>query len=141
MAKLTPKQEKFCLEFIQCGNAAEAYRRAYSAEKMKPETVWNSAYKLMENGEVKARVQELRETAAQKAIVTLESHLADLARLRDLAEEDGQFSAAITAEISRGKAVGLYTERLKQEVSGPNGGAVQTSSEIVVRFVEADHGE
>lgn len=141
MAKLTPKQEKFCLEFIQCGNAAEAYRRAYSAEKMKPETVWNSAYKLMENGEVKARVQELRETAAQKAIVTLESHLADLARLRDLAEEDGQFSAAITAEISRGKAVGLYTERLKQEVSGPNGGAVQTSSEIVVRFVEADHGD
>lgn len=141
MAKLTPKQEKFCLEFIQCGNAAEAYRRAYSAEKMKPETVWNSAYKLMENGEVKARVQELRETAAQKAIVTLESHLADLARLRDLAEGDGQFSAAITAEISRGKAVGLYTERLKQEVSGPNGGAVQTSSEIVVRFVEADHGD
>lgn len=141
MAKLTPKQEKFCLEFIQCGNAAEAYRRAYSAEKMKPETVWNSAYKLMENGEVKARVQELRETAAQKAMVTLESHLADLARLRDLAEEDGQFSAAITAEISRGKAVGLYTERLKQEVSGPNGGAVQTSSEIVVRFVEADHGD
>ena len=141
MAKLTPKQEKFCLEFIQCGYAAEAYRRAYSAEKMKPETVWNSAYKLMENGEVKARVQELRETAAQKAIVTLESHLADLARLRDLAEEDGQFSAAITAEISRGKAVGLYTERLKQEVSGPNGGAVQTSSEIVVRFVEADHGD
>lgn len=139
MAKLTPKQEKFCLEFIQCGNAAEAYRRAYSAEKMKPETVWNSAYKLMENGEVKARVQELRETAAQKAIVTLESHLADLARLRDLAEEDGQFSAAITAEISRGKAVGLYTERLKQEVSGPNGGPVQ--EELTIKLVRPNHAD
>lgn len=141
MAKLTPKQEKFCVEFIQCGNAAEAYRRAYSAEKMKPETIWSNASRIMADSKVLARVSELRAEAAQKAMVTLESHLADLARLRDLAEEDGQFSAAITAEISRGKAVGLYTERLKQEVSGPNGGAVQTSSEIVVRFVEADHGD
>lgn len=141
MAKLTPKQENFCLEFIQCGNAAEAYRRAYSAEKMKPETVRNNAYKLLCDNDISTMVESLRNQAAQKAMVTLESHLADLARLRDLAEEDGQFSAAITAEISRGKAVGLYTERLKQEVSGPNGGAVQTSSEIVVRFVEADHGD
>jgi phage terminase small subunit len=141
MAKLTPKQEKFCLEFIQCGNAAEAYRRAYNTERMKPESIWVNSSKLMADANVAQRVAELRNQAAQKAMVTLESHLADLARLRDLAEEDGQFSAAITAEISRGKAVGLYTERLKQEVSGPNGGAVQTSSEIVVRFVEADHGD
>lgn len=141
MAKLTPKQEKFCLEFIQCGNAAEAYRRAYNTERMKPESIWVNSSKLMADANVAQRVAELRSQAAQKAMVTLESHLADLARLRDLAEEDGQFSAAITAEISRGKAVGLYTERLKQEVSGPNGGAVQTSSEIVVRFVEADHGD
>lgn len=139
MAKLTPKQEKFCLEFIQCGNAAEAYRRAYSAEKMKPETVWSNASRIMADSKVLARVSELRADAAQKAMVTLESHLADLARLRDLAEEDGQFSAAITAEISRGKAVGLYTERLKQEVSGPNGGAVQ--GELTIKLVRPGHAD
>lgn len=140
MAKLTPKQENFCQEYIQGGNAAEAYRRAYDAENMKPETVFNSAYKLMEHAGVKARIQELRSEAAKAAMVTLESHLADLARLRDLAEGDGQFSAAITAEISRGKAVGLYTERVKQELTGANGGPMQTASEIVVRFVEAENG-
>lgn len=139
MAKLTPKQEKFCIEYLQGGNAAEAYRRAYDAANMKPETVFNSAYKLMDHAGVKARIQELRDGAAQKAMVTLESHLADLARLRDLAEEDGQFSAAITAEISRGKAVGLYTERLKQEVTGANGGPID--NQLVIKLVRPKHAD
>ncbi|MGU9998175.1 terminase small subunit, partial [Bordetella avium] len=36
---LTPKQEAFALAYVETGNASEAYRRAYSAERMKPETV------------------------------------------------------------------------------------------------------
>ena len=116
MAKLTAKQEKFCTEFVQCGNASEAYRRAYSAGNMKPETVWSNASRLLDDSKVGARVRELQEAAAQKAQVTLEGHLEDLRRLRDMAVENGQFSAAITAEISRGKAVGLYTERVQADV-------------------------
>ena len=26
---LTPKQAKFCREYIKCGNATEAYKKAY----------------------------------------------------------------------------------------------------------------
>ena len=37
--KLTPKQERFCQVYIETGNASEAYRAAYNAEKMKPESV------------------------------------------------------------------------------------------------------
>lgn len=136
--KLTPKQEKFCTEFVQCGNAAEAYRRAYSAGKMKPETVWSNASRLLDDSKVTARVEELREAAAREAQVTLEGHLNDLRRLRDLAVEEGQLSAAITAEVSRGKAAGLYT--VKQELSGPDGGPVAQSQEIVVRFVQPEDG-
>ena len=36
---MTPKQEAFCLAFIETGNASDAYRRAYSAGKMKPATI------------------------------------------------------------------------------------------------------
>jgi len=39
----TQKQENFCLAYIECGNASEAYRRAYDAEYMKPETVRGTA--------------------------------------------------------------------------------------------------
>lgn len=133
---LTQKQESFCAEYVKCGNAAEAYRSAYKCEKMKPESVWSLASRLMSNVKVMSRVQELRDAAAKEAQVTLEGHLNKLAELRDMAIEDGQFSAAITAEVSRGKAAGLYTDKVKTEVSGPSGGPL--SSEILVRFVEPE---
>ena len=113
---LTQKQESFCVEYVRCGNAAEAYRSAYKCEKMKPESVWSLASRLMSNVKVMSRVQELRDAAAKEAQVTLEGHLEDLRRLRDIAVEEGQLSAAITAEISRGKAVGLYTDKVQADV-------------------------
>ena len=113
---MTQKQERFCAEYVKCGNAAEAYRSAYKCEKMKPESVWSLASRLMSNVKVMSRVQELRDAAAKEAQVTLEGHLEDLRRLRDIAVEEGQLSAAITAEISRGKAVGLYTDKVQADV-------------------------
>lgn len=117
--KLTAKQENFCLAYLETGNASEAYRRAYSAQKMKPETVNNKAHSLLKKGEIGARLDELRAPVRNRAQLTLESHLQRLAELSAKAEEDKQFSAAITAETNRGKAAGLYTE--KHEFAGPNG--------------------
>lgn len=114
---LTQKQEKFCSEYVKCGNAAEAYRRAYSAERMKPATIRNNAYKLLCNNDISTMLNKLRDAAAKEAQVTLEGHLNKLAELRDMAIEDGQWNAAITAEVSRGKAAGLYTERVKADVT------------------------
>lgn len=34
MASLTIKQEAFCQAYIETGNASEAYRTAYAADKM-----------------------------------------------------------------------------------------------------------
>lgn len=58
--RLTPKQEKFCIKYSECGNASEAYRYAYQADNMKPETVNNKAFGLLQKGEIGARVEELR---------------------------------------------------------------------------------
>ena len=41
----------------------------------------------------------------------------EMARLRDMAVENGQFAAAINAEYRRGQAVGLYVDR-KEVVTG-----------------------
>ena len=114
--RLTQKQENFCAEFIKCGNAAEAYRRSYNAKKMQDVSVWNASSRLMADSKIAERIQELRDAAAKEAQVTLEGHLNKLAELRDMAVEEGQFSAAITAEVSRGKAAGLYTERVQADV-------------------------
>ena len=114
---LTRKQERFCEEYVKCGNAAEAYRRAYKTDKMKSVTVWNESSKLMDNHDVTMRIKTIQDAAAKEAQVTLEGHLNKLAELRDMAISDGLINAAITAEVSRGKAAGLYTDRLKADVA------------------------
>jgi hypothetical protein len=48
---------------------------------------------------------------SQKDAVSLEKHLSTLHDLREEAKDQGQISAAITAEVHRGKAGGLYIDR------------------------------
>lgn len=59
---LTHKQEKFARLVAEGKDQSSAYREAYNSANMKPETVTNSAYKLMQNGELTARIQELKKT-------------------------------------------------------------------------------
>ena len=114
---LTPKRERFCQEVASGKSQAEAYRSAFNAENMKDETVHQAASRLMANSNVSARVEELREPIVKKAQITLESHLDDLMRLRNMAAKEKQYSAAISAEIARGKASGVHVEKSEQTVS------------------------
>ncbi len=76
--RLTPKQEKFCIKYSECGNASEAYRYAYQADNMKPETVNNKAFGLLQKGEIGARVEELRRVNQQLSEVKRADILARL---------------------------------------------------------------
>lgn len=114
---LTPKMEAFCLAYLKSGNASEAYRQSYNAENMKPETIKNKAHLLLKRGDVRATLDILRKPVVEAAQITLASHLEDLKTLRDRALEAEQFSAAITAETNRGKASGLYTEKIDHSSS------------------------
>lgn len=120
---LTQKQENFCLSYIETGNASEAYRRAYDAEKMKSETVTKRASEMLIDGDIAGRIAELRAPVVAKAQITLEQHLIDLKRLRDLAEASEKFGPAVQAEMARGKASGLYVD--KTELTGKDGGPVE----------------
>ena len=60
--ELTEKQENFCNYYLDTeGNASEAYRMAYDASKMKPETIWSTASALLASHKVSIRIDELRE--------------------------------------------------------------------------------
>jgi hypothetical protein len=52
-----------------------------------------------------------------QARITAENHLAELARARELALAHGQISAGVQAEHYRGKAAGLYEDRLRLTLS------------------------
>jgi phage terminase small subunit len=129
--KLTIKQENFCLEYVKCGNASEAYKKAYSAKKMKPSSVNRLAKQLIDNIKITSRIKELREPVIEKAQITLEGHLADLLTLRELAVKYQQISAAINAEIARGKAAGIHIEKSQVNLNTLN-------PMVIVRYGDKD---
>lgn len=79
--KLTPKQEAFCLAFITADSAADAYRQVYRTGRMNEKTVWESASRLMAFGKIRARIEELRAKAAEKAVLTEARVLEEVARI------------------------------------------------------------
>ena len=78
---LTVKQENFCNYYIESGNASDAYRRAYSCENMKNDTINNKAYELLNNGEITARIKELQEERKNKSDITKERILQELSSI------------------------------------------------------------
>ena len=110
---LTIKQENFCLAYIETSNASEAYRRSFNAEKMKAVTITKRASEFINRSDIAGRIQELRKPAINAAQFTLEEHLNALKKLRNDAAMANQFSAAINAEVNRGKVSGFYLDKSK----------------------------
>lgn len=133
--KLTPKQESFVLAYIETGNASEAYRRAYAWKGMSENAVNVEACKLLKHPKVSQRVAAMRAPAIEKAGITLEKHLDDLMRLRNMAVKDNKWAAAIQAEIARGKAAGLYVERT--ELTGKDGAPIPVMNVRVDDYLKA----
>ena len=70
---MTPKQERFCLAYIETGNASAAYRSAYDVSPTtKPETVWRKAKELLDHGKVAARIAELQAAHRQRHNMTID---------------------------------------------------------------------
>jgi len=106
---LTQKQENFCLKFIECGNASEAYRHAYDWENSKPEYIPRRAKEVLDNRNVSARLEQLRESIMKEHKITVDTLLEELeeARTCALTCETPQSSAAVTATMGKAKLLGL----------------------------------
>jgi phage terminase small subunit len=126
MAGLTPKREKFAQGVASGMSQADAYRSAFNVDKSTAKSVQELASRLMADVKVRSRVAELRAPVVEKVGVTLEGHLSCLADLREDARNVGQYSAAISAEIARGKAAGVY--EMKVKMTGPDGGPIAVTS-------------
>jgi hypothetical protein len=54
---------------------------------------------------------KFRDARSERLYFTFENHIAELAKLRNEAREKKAWSAAVNAEVARGKAAGLYVEQ------------------------------
>ena len=71
MKKLTPKQNKFAEEYVNTGNASEAYRRAYDVgADTKLETIASKASHLLAEYNISTRVKELQKQQVEEFKIT-----------------------------------------------------------------------
>lgn len=127
---LTPKQEAFCLAYMETGNASEAYRMAYDADGMKGATVNRSAKELLENPKITARLSTLRERAVERTMVTVDMLTANLLRIAQKGEELAEASGLSVARASMmdvAKLNGLVVDKAALT------GTMTTISEVVLR--------
>jgi hypothetical protein len=108
---LTEKQEKFCRIY-----ATEDVTRTEAAKLAGySDTTAPIAGSRFLNGRdyphILARIAEIKEELSRKYEVSFDGHVRQLAKIRDMALEKGNYTAAVAAEKSRGQVAGLYISR------------------------------
>lgn len=123
-----PRHERFAQELAKGKSASEAYANAgYKAND-------GNAATLKGNQRVEQRIAELLNKAASKTEVTIETLAAQLDEDRALAHKIEQPGAAVSASTAKAKLFGYMKE--KHEVTGANGGPVQTEDVSVLTAEE-----
>lgn len=115
---LTVKQEALAQAYIENGgNQSEAYRTAYNAENMAPETIWTEASVQFKNPKVAIRVLELQEQHRERHNVTVDSLTKELDEARSLAKDEAQPAAMTGATMGKAKLHGLITDKTKADIT------------------------
>lgn len=134
---LTPKQEAFCLAYIEAGNASEAYRLAgYSAGNDK--TTHEAASRLLKNSKVIARVMALQQKHVERHQVTVDDLVRELDEARKLALDTEAPAAAVAAIMGKGKLLGLIVDR--NQVGGDPNNPVRTHTVIEQVIIDSSKG-
>lgn len=153
MPKLTDKQAAFVREYLVDLNATQAAIRAGYSER----TASRIGPQLLGKTCVREAIEKAQAKRAQRVEVTQDYVLSNLVEVvertmqrapvldrkgEQVTDEEGRAVWTFDAKGANkalellGKHLGIFTDKVKAEVSGPDGGPV--ASEIVVRFVEPD---
>ena len=105
---LTPKQEKFCLEYVKDLNGTQAAIRAGYSEK----TAQEQSSRLLSNVIIQERVGQLKKRHAEKSEITAESLTKRFKEVSDTADKE---SDVLKALENLGKRIGYYEEHNDQK--------------------------
>ena len=113
---LTQKREVFARAYVECGNAPQAYARAFNCENFQPSKISSRANLLLKQVEVAAFIAMLREEAAKRNDITVDNLTQMLLEDRKLARDLGNPSAAIAAVRELGKLHGLMVDKVSLSI-------------------------
>lgn len=109
---LTGQQQEFVRHLLAGKTGADAYRLAYDCSNSSSATIIAHASRLRADANVSAWLAAGREAHLGTAILTRESHMAELERLKEIAIKTGNVGAAVQAEQLRGKVAGHQVDRI-----------------------------
>ena len=111
---LTPKQRRFCEEFIVDLNGTQAAIRAgYSAKTANPQ-----AARLLAKASVAAHVAKLQAEAAARNEISVDKVISMLAASYTDAKAANQHGPAVRAAELLGKRLGMFRDRVEVQESG-----------------------
>ena len=137
---LTQKQENFCLKYVECGNASEAYRHAYNAENMKPASIHVRASELLSDSKVSVRVEELKKQHAERHRLTVDDLLAELEEARRLALDTEAPAPAVSATMGKAKLLGMDKQIIDHQ-SSDGSMSPKDSSAAVIEALKRKHND
>lgn len=107
---LTPKQKKFCEEYLANGNNATkaAMAAGYSAK-----TAPFIGAENLKKPQIISFLEQQSNKEQEKFSYTKEQHFAELDELGALARRSGDIKAALKASELKGKLCGLYIEKVE----------------------------
>ena len=151
MPKLTDKQKEFVRQYLVDLNATQAAIRAGYSVK----TAYRQGADLLQKTSIREAIEKAQAKRARRVEVTQDYVLSNLVEVvertmqrapvldrkgEQVTDEEGRAVWTFDAKGANralellGKHLGIFTDKVKAEVSGPDGGPM--ASEIVVRFVE-----
>ena len=112
--KLTRRQEKFVKELVS-NDGLITLREAAIRAGFPPGSAHSRAWELTNKRicpHVVAEIERYREELDEQYKVGYKRHVRDLQKIRDISLENGAYSAAVQAEIARGRAQGdIYVSK------------------------------
>jgi len=137
--KLTERQIKFAELLVYNEGRKSPSECAYEAgDKTRPRQAASELRNPKIAPLVVKYIGELRAEIQEKYGITFEKHIGELAKLREDARAKGAWSAAINAEIARGKAGGLYVDQ-KLVLSGNLDNMSEKELEAKMNQILEDH--
>ena len=111
-AKLTERQIKFAeLLVYNEGRLSPAEAAFQAGYKTRPRQAASELRNPKVSPLVVKYIGELRSEVQEKYGINFEKHISELAQIRNQALENKAWSAAVNAEVARGKAGGLYVDQ------------------------------
>jgi phage terminase small subunit len=130
---LTPKQIRFCEEFLLDLNATKAVLRAGYQTKY-PNRI---AFQLMENQAIRLTIDALQAQRSQNSDVTKDFVLRGIQKAIRLAEESNNINSLLRGYELLARHLGMFVDR--QEISGPDGSPIEHKKieEDVTKFTDS----